>query len=154
MAYKPGSVLLPKRGQRWPFIWDARCRAPRATYPAATRRLVFIHEAGSRNMPPCLVLLPVGLALPPPLPAARCALTAPFHPYPRTGGIFSVALSLRSPSPDVIRHRVLWSPDFPPRRLEAARRPSGHLTLRANMAAGFRVRQGEFSRRAEWTPAG
>ena len=27
-----------------------------------------------------LVLLPVGFTLPPPLPAARCALTAPFHP--------------------------------------------------------------------------
>ena len=27
-----------------------------------------------------LVLLPVGFALPPPLPGARCALTAPFHP--------------------------------------------------------------------------
>ena len=26
------------------------------------------------------------------------------------GGIFSVALSLRSPSPDVIRHRVLMEP--------------------------------------------
>jgi hypothetical protein len=26
------------------------------------------------------VLLPVGFSLPPPLPAARCALTAPFHP--------------------------------------------------------------------------
>src|SRR6184192_1057144 len=36
-----------------------------------------------------LVLLPVGFTLPPPLPAARCALTAPFHPYrppdPRMG---------------------------------------------------------------------
>jgi hypothetical protein len=33
--------------------------------------------------PPCrpyLVLLPVGFALPSPLPATRCALTAPFHP--------------------------------------------------------------------------
>src|SRR3954467_6731554 len=27
-----------------------------------------------------LVLLPVGFALPPPLPATRCALTAPFQP--------------------------------------------------------------------------
>src|SRR5690348_18285465 len=26
------------------------------------------------------VLLPVGFAVPPPLPEARCALTAPFHP--------------------------------------------------------------------------
>src|SRR6185503_8051242 len=30
---------------------------------------------------PYLVLLPVGFALPRPSPAARCALTAPFHPY-------------------------------------------------------------------------
>ena len=29
-----------------------------------------------------LVLLPAGFTLPLPLPAARCALTAPFHPYP------------------------------------------------------------------------
>jgi len=41
-----------------------------ARKPARTRR--FCH--------PYLVLLPVGFALPPPLPAARCALTAPFHP--------------------------------------------------------------------------
>ena len=27
------------------------------------------------------VLLPVGFAVPPALPPARCALTAPFHPY-------------------------------------------------------------------------
>src|SRR5262249_60298497 len=48
--------------------------------------------------PPCrsyLALLPVGFTLPPPLPAARCALTAPFHPCrppPRRvdglGGVF------------------------------------------------------------------
>ncbi len=31
---------------------------------------------------PYLVLLPVGFALPPPSPGARCALTAPFHPCP------------------------------------------------------------------------
>ena len=33
-------------------------------------------------MPPYLVLLRTGFTLPPPLPEARCALTAPFHPYP------------------------------------------------------------------------
>ncbi len=31
---------------------------------------------------PYSVLLPVGFTVPPPLPEARCALTAPFHPYP------------------------------------------------------------------------
>src|SRR3546814_7029979 len=30
---------------------------------------------------PYLILLRVGFAVPPPLPGARCALTAPFHPY-------------------------------------------------------------------------
>jgi len=34
------------------------------------------------GLDPYMVLLPVGFALPPPLPAVRCALTAPFHPYP------------------------------------------------------------------------
>src|SRR5262245_1285525 len=29
----------------------------------------------------------------------------------RRGGLISVALSLRSPPPDVIRHRGSWSPD-------------------------------------------
>ena len=33
-----------------------------------------------------------------------------FSPLPRSGGLFSVALSLKSPSPDVIWHRVLKEP--------------------------------------------
>jgi hypothetical protein len=69
---------------------------------------------------PYSVLLPVGFALPPPLPEARCALTAPFHPCPqaptrlpgrmRVGGLFSVALSLGSPPPAVSRHRSFVEP--------------------------------------------
>src|SRR5271155_4140300 len=63
------------------------------------------------------VLLPAGLAVPPTLPPARCALTAPFHPClsagpcgPRSGGLLSVALSLGSPPPDVIRRRIRLEP--------------------------------------------
>ena len=70
------------------------------------------------NIPRCRpysVLLPVGFAMPSPLPETRCALTAPFHPYSPTpkakaGGSFSVALSLGSPPPDVIRHRMSMEP--------------------------------------------
>jgi hypothetical protein len=86
-------------------------------------------EAG---LPPYLVLLRVGFALPAALLQRRCALTAPFHPY------LAVALSLafanqahsddeavyflwHFPStglepglPDVIRHTALRSSDFPP----------------------------------------
>jgi hypothetical protein len=36
------------------------------------------------------VLLPVGFAMPFPLPETRCALTAPFHPYPAFAGGRSV----------------------------------------------------------------
>ena len=36
------------------------------------------------SFPPYLVLLRVGFTLPPALPPERCALTAPFHPYPGT----------------------------------------------------------------------
>jgi len=52
------------------------------------------------------------------LPVARCALTAPFHPYrPRinwAGGLLSAALSVGSRPPGVTWHSTLWSPDFPP----------------------------------------
>jgi len=51
------------------------------------RRLMIAHRIG-----PYLVLLPEGVAMPHLLPAARCALTAPFHPYLLRGGLLSVAL--------------------------------------------------------------
>jgi len=83
---------------------------------------------------PYSVLLQVGFTVPLALPPARCALTAPFHPYPttqisllaktvcepaikkaeRSGGIFSVALAVGSHRPGVTWHPALWSPDFPP----------------------------------------
>gem|GEM_PF-2177879 len=84
---------------------------------------------------PYSVLLPVGFALPRPLPTARCALTAPFHPYPAhgPGGLLSVALSLESPPPDVIRHRVSVEPGLSSTQAEtraAAIRPSDPLDMR------------------------
>ena len=83
---------------------------PEARWPRASRR-------------PYSVLLPVGFAMPLALPQARCALTAPFHPYrsclPRrdatSGGLFSVALSLgltpagRYPAPYVHGARTFLS---------------------------------------------
>src|SRR6185312_882307 len=96
---------------------------------------------------PYLVLLPVGFALPPPLPAARCALTAPFHPCRpcrpmpplqwnvrrETGGLGGVFLwhfpwgRPRRALPGTVPP---WSPDFPPSAgpatgRRAAIRPSG-----------------------------
>ena len=84
---------------------------------------LFITPHDTIRSSPCLVLLPVGFALPVLSPEPRCALTAPFHPYraallrrPR-GGLFSVALSRPLRVVGVTHHRVLWSPDFPLCRL-------------------------------------
>jgi len=70
---------------------------------------------------PYLVLLPVGFTLPPPLPGARCALTAPFHPYPpspRRAPVRAVCFLWHFPwgrprraLPGTV---FPWSPDFPP----------------------------------------
>ena len=76
----------------------------------------------------CLVLHAAGLAMPAKSPSQRCALTAPFHPYPPPevsygslpcgGGLFSVALSRAASSPKqqvgVTHRRVLPCSDFPP----------------------------------------
>jgi len=51
--------------------------------PVASCSLPGQPAGGSRGPRPCrpyLTLLPVGLAVPPPLPGARWALTPPFHP--------------------------------------------------------------------------
>jgi hypothetical protein len=67
---------------------------------------------------PYLVLLQVGFAMPRVLPPARCALTAPFHPYRRclrsAWRYLSVALSVDSRPPGVTWHLARRSPDFPP----------------------------------------
>ena len=70
------------------------------------------------NCHPYSVLLPVGFTLPPPLPAARGALTAPFHPCPP-----SVATGLAvcflwhfpwgRPRRPLAGTVFPWSPDFP-----------------------------------------
>jgi len=77
MVCKPGSVCC---------LWQEMAIHLGRPLPDASRDL----PGQRRENPPCcvacrpyLVLLPMGFAVPPPLPAARCALTAPFHPYLR-----------------------------------------------------------------------
>src|SRR5579862_2908398 len=129
-------------GRGWPFIWDARLRTPPATDPSGGAKGppggAGAADAACRSY---LVLLPVGFSLPPTLPPARCALTAPFHPCrpcrPMTGrhglgGVFSVALSLGSPPPAVNRHRTSVEPGLSSpgaQAPKAAIRPSGRAIL-------------------------
>ncbi len=103
-----------------PFLWDAPRGAPHATNPGDGAGMPLVPATPARRGTgrPYSVLLPVGFTLPLPLPGARCALAAPFHPCPLrpargaggTGGLFSVALSLGSPPPAVGRHRIPVEP--------------------------------------------
>jgi len=122
-AHKPSSVSLRGHPRS---VGDHSSRARIATcLQQPTRRHWTGRPPGtsrSHRLPtrPCTGW---GLHSPPPLPEARWALTPPFHPYRldehhegtfRAGGLFSVALSSRSPSPGVTRHPALRSSDFPP----------------------------------------
>ena len=77
---------------------------------------------------PYSALLPVGLAMPRLLPAARWALTPPFHLFPlKAGSLFSVALSVgvaagfpADPARALPGTVAFGSPDFPRHRKGAA----------------------------------
>lgn len=143
MACKPGSVHA--QFVRWMVI-HLRCPLPDTWCDRPGRRPGKVPAAccGCR---PYLVLLPVGFTMPPLLPGARCALAAPFHPCCCQGrsGLLSVALSLGSPPPDVIRHRFsvepgLSSPRHHQRWQGATIRPSGEPDHRA-FQAGVKQKQ-------------
>ena len=102
--------MAPAQAGTWqPFIWDRTCARPLATHPDDRPGNGLGRLRGPRH--PYSVLLPVGFTVPALSPWPRWALTPPFHPYlPMEGGLLSVALSLGSPPPDVIRHRVSVEP--------------------------------------------
>jgi hypothetical protein len=66
---------------------------------------------------PYSVLLPAGFAVPRLLPAARCALTAPFHPYlgKPEAVCFLWHFPWGRPRRTLSGAVSPWSPDFPPR---------------------------------------
>ena len=87
------SLLLGKGGSK--SIEDKERQGDHSSRPHITVRLqrptrkLWRTEPARRlrrDVLPYLVLLRVGFSLPPPLLAARCALTAPFHPYPDYSG--------------------------------------------------------------------
>jgi hypothetical protein len=102
---KPGSVHPSKRDRR-PFLSDDACAPSPATNPGSGPE--HAPKRANASCRPYSVLLPVGFAMPLLLPAARCALTAPFHrnPAEAKGRLLSVALSL-NPLPKRRARRAL-----------------------------------------------
>ncbi len=111
------SSNLPGGFRRIPRSCEQRCGAPVGAPGRHAQQLV----GAWLLFPPYLVLLRVGFTLPSASPWRRCALTAPFHPYPqRLAPLLAVSSLWHWPSrsldaaiPDVIRHTALWSSDFP-----------------------------------------
>jgi hypothetical protein len=138
-ACKPGSVLRPSQSPGgWATI-PLRDGLPR---PSSNQPG---HRAGTRLMwRPYSVLHPVGFTVPALLPGPRCALAAPFRPYPSEAGrcpfcgtfpnplrqgFYAEAIENRRALPGTA---VPWSPDFPLPLGENAleERPPGPLALR------------------------
>ena len=135
MTCKPGSV-----GPGFPGVMAIPLRAvsPRTLSNQPGRLASKPAWVAPRR--PYLVLLPVGFAMPAPLPEPRCALTAPFHPSPPADRKQPFGLPGSSRGRPICRRGVCsllhfpwgrprrllavtvfrWSPDFP-RRLQ-----SGH----------------------------
>ena len=129
-AYKPGSVRPERsRAPTWrPFLWDGRCRPPRATNPgdwpgeracpSREGRAAPIRSCSRWGLPcrpRCRVrgaLLPHPFTLTPDASGAVCSL---WHcPWGRPRRTLSGTVSP-------------WSPDFPPRTLMHPERPPGRL---------------------------
>jgi hypothetical protein len=130
---KPGSVARATKAERVTTIPLGR-RLPDASSDLPEWPDPDIDPADCSARHSYSVLLPVGFAVPLPSPATRCALTAPFHPCRAyatlRGGLFSVALSLGLPPPDVIRHRMSTEPGLSSRAAfrHWRERPSSRLT--------------------------
>ena len=128
-ACKPGSV------------WRAVCGRTRDGHSSATpiagclmqpTRTVGLETDRTITRPhrPYLVLLPVGFAVPLPLPERAVGSYPTLSPLPAAaealeGGLLSVALSLGSPPPGVTRHRVSMEPGLS--SSPVVKRPSGRL---------------------------
>ena len=121
--------------------------------PGRRRGSRWMPELPPTPVPPLFGLAPGGVCRAAPLPAARCALTAPFHPclcgLPRAGGLFSVALSLGSPPAAVSRHRRSLEPGLSSTALDgrkACSRGSGR-------PAGWHANKGSLGRQVKGHPA-
>jgi len=111
-ARRPVSRVL-SHGYPWrrPFIWDVRYRTPHATDPGDYAKARLVPAKRPKTVAPIWSCSRWGLPC-----RSRCRVRGALLPHPFTltaadsGGLLSVALSLGSPPPDVIRHRASVEP--------------------------------------------
>jgi len=93
-------------------------------------------SAATAELPPYLVLLRVGFALPATLLPRRCALTAPFHPYLAETRRYVFCGTFRQPALTLASRTLSGTPlcgvrTFLPRHLTRRERPSGPAAYKA-----------------------
>jgi len=116
-ARRPVSRVLSPCGG-WPFIWDVRCRTPRATYPGgdAKTRLA----SPKAGPPPLLGLAPGGVCRAASVAGRAVRSYRTLSPLPAEGRTPGPAVCFLWHFPWGCPRRVLpgtvfpWSPDFPP----------------------------------------
>ena len=130
LACKPGSVRLrprPERGSHSSgttlarrLMQPTRMTGPETGWSACARRVIPIRFCSRWGLPCRRCHQRRGGLLPHPFTLTRS----------EPGGLLSVALSLRSPSPDVIRHRMSMEPGLssPATFRSLPERPSSRLT--------------------------
>src|SRR5207245_4161484 len=118
-SYKLSDLSNPVHG-----LLSARCSSLAAKH------------AATGGLPSYLVLLRVGFALPVPLLERRCALTAPFHPYP--GGRYVFCGTFRQPalkpasrtlSGTLLSGVRTFLPSRPERRIERPSGPAAYMII-------------------------
>ncbi len=133
-ACKPGSV--PRSGERGDGHSSGAPLARHLVQPTRAARLE-MRLAGLPAAPPLFGLAPGGVCRAAPVARRAVRSYRTLSPLPadpslvRQGGLLSVALSLGSPPPEVIRHRISMEPGLsspPADTLALAERPSGLLT--------------------------
>src|SRR5437667_10774689 len=92
--------------------------------------------AATAGLPSYLVLLRVGFALPVPLLERRCALTAPFHPYPCGRYVFcgtfrqpALKPASRTLSGTLLSGVRTFLPSRPDRRIERPSGPAAYMII-------------------------
>jgi len=122
MRYKPSSVPPARLGLPMPTA-KIICLDPSLRTSSALSSKRPTRDELSLPMCRCLALHPVGFAMPAASQPPRCALTAPFHPYPSSPRLWrAVCFLWRCPGPGRRQPErwalpttvAQWCSDFPP----------------------------------------
>ena len=122
----------PEDGDRWPFIWDARYRTSRATYPDGSAKTRLPLDRNPTGVPSLFGLAPGGVYLAASVTSRAVRSYRTLSPLPNCQSKWAVCFLWHFPwgrprraLPGTV---FPWSPDFPP-PTRRRRAEGGHPTV-------------------------